>query len=306
MMYISSAFTPVVEDLCWNTELPGLWNCTDPDNWIIYDLNAEFHLFYESNYTNITPAYQIVSILDTEVIDQGESFSISFQIAGSGLVNSSLLNVYFPPNFLSTNDETKFHQYLAEANRTFDDDGASDIGIVWLDEKPYTHSTFEEGVTFNDLDVIFKQVYPGDKKTVIWGEKKLNKHSPIVLNVTTSNEASRGDKTIKVVLRYSDGEKWYITQDQITIHIRELYEYPEVLFLIAVAGLLGFTIITKGPGKIYNYYQNSKTKNENHKLHDKPICPICNKNEFEYKGTCYFKHVAKCSKKHLASKKPKK
>ena len=76
-------------------------------NGTMYDKGGQAGEAYKTSFTSLKPSCQIVPILDKQMINSGENFNISFQIACQGKVESNLLNMYFPSGFLSTNKNPK-------------------------------------------------------------------------------------------------------------------------------------------------------------------------------------------------------
>ena len=67
------------------------------------DENVSYYEVFDSPLNNLTPNFQIISIVDKKVINKGEKFTISFQISGNGKVVANKLVIYFPDSLLKDN-----------------------------------------------------------------------------------------------------------------------------------------------------------------------------------------------------------
>jgi len=200
------------------------------------DEKAKTYQIFDSSLNNITPNYQIILIVDKRTINGGEEFIISFQISGNGRVVSNKLLTYFPTEFLK--EDPAYYIYIGES---IDENTHKITGTVWFDKYPEIKIGNKEGSFISFVNATFKQVYPDH--TMIFGEKTINHHRPVYIKAISSNNASAGDHIIKVQFLYSDGESWYNSQDEVTIHIREWYELLWVqIGILIIIGLILFFI----------------------------------------------------------------
>lgn len=190
------------------------------------DENARFSPTFNSPLNNITPNYQIMSIVDRKTINAGEKFTISFQISGNGKVVSNKFISYFPEELLK--DEPVYYMYIAEYikdNETFG---------IFLDKYPdIQKAKGKVGACISLVNAAFKQISPDS--TMIFGESvNINGRRPIKIKVNSSENAPSGDHVIKINFVYSDGESWYSSQEEVTIHIRDWYENMWLTILIGM------------------------------------------------------------------------
>lgn len=197
----------------------------------VIDEKALMGKAFESPLNNITPNYQIISIVDKRTINAGESITISFQISGNGKVVSNKFASYFPEKLLK--DEPVYYMYFAEfvtENETF---------AVFLGECPDIQTASGKvGAYISLVDTIFMQT--SSDSNMIFGELvNPDGEKPIKIKFNSSEIAPPGDYVIRINFVYSDGVSWYSSQDEITIHIRDWYEKIEwQIFLILFTGIL--------------------------------------------------------------------
>lgn len=205
-------------------------------NGTLYDKGGQAGEAYNSSYASLKPSCQIIPILDKEMINSGENFNISFQIACEGKVESNLINIYFPSEFLSPNKNAYFYFYLKQMII------GDKLNAVWLDEKPEIRPISAEGGAISLFPVTFMEINGDDRIT--FGEKTIRGHPPLLFTAFSSEKAALGDNKIKIIFHYSDGKEWYSSQEEVTIHIREWYEKTEYQISLAllpiVASIIGF------------------------------------------------------------------
>lgn len=128
---------------------------------------------------------------------------------------------------------------MGETELTFPD-GTKEKRVIWLDKKPNIKPVSYLGVTGDPISLIYSEVKP--EKRIIFGEKRLKGHSPYVFESATDKDAKSGDKTIKIVFRYTDGIKWYSTQQDVTIHINNWLEenqFRPIVILVILTAFVG-------------------------------------------------------------------
>ena len=228
------------------------------------DEKADIYLIYNSSLDNITPNYQITPIVDKRTINGGEGFTISYQISGNGKVVSNKLITYFPKELLK--DNPTYYWYISEA---IENDTTK--GVLWLDKYPFVRVGSKEGALISLVDVVFMQSVPDINKIV--GEDIINGHRPIKIKAISSENAPPGNHVIKINFVYSDGESWYSSQDEVTIHINSWAEQNEWLINITVpfsttfiGALLGFL----GAFYLSNKWQKWRSTKENN-IHSKTL-----------------------------------
>lgn len=196
----------------------------------LYDKGGTVVKYYNSSFTDLKPSYQIISLVDKNVIDAGDEFVIFIQIVGQGIVKSNLFYVAFPPQFLNPKYRGYTEYYIIDAanNKAF-----------WFNERPCKIGFDPQGYMTVLPKAIFGEFVPNSPG--IWGERVYQDHSPIVLNVRTDPNAPPGDRLIKFSLLYSDGKEWYHTQEETSIHIRDWYEkWLNQILITALLPIIGF------------------------------------------------------------------
>lgn len=197
-------------------------------------VNGECYHTSNSSFTSLKPSYQIVPIINRDVINPGENFSINFQVVGGGKVESNFITIYFPPNFLSEKNDSFFSPLLAQMNKN------NKTTMVWFNEIPIKMRPISNDViiisfvnaTFMELDPNFRAIF---------GEVTSNRHPPLLFEGVSSENAFRGDNRIKIIFRYSDGKEWYSSKEEITIHVNNPIEENRQIFFIASA-ILGIIL----------------------------------------------------------------
>ena len=216
-------------------------------NGTLYDKGGKFLYAYTSNFTILNPSCQIIPIVDKKTIDSGDPFNITFLISCKGKIESNLICIYFPHEFLSNDKEAYFSSFLSEV------DIENKTHAVWWNEKPVKNVIQNEGAIFKLVNVAFLEVRPDAR--FVFGETYTDLGNPPVIFRGFSNEKiNPGDYKIKIIFQYSDGNDWYSSQEEVTIHVREFYEKPFGQIIIATIG--GIILL------IFNMYSIKSILNE--------------------------------------------
>jgi|LGVF01.1.fsa_nt_gb hypothetical protein len=197
--------------------------------------------FY-SNNTNFhgTPSYTIYSFSDGTIVDKGDNISISLFISGAGDVDANKIRISIPP-YIVKNDEVEIiHLAYNEQDH----------------EILYPIFFYEESqISGNLLDVIFKEY---DNLTN-YGEKPIiysptgTFYAPITLNFKVDDNAPSGDHIIPLILFYKNESQWYVSEKDITLHIR--YWYEKELFQYIVYFSI-FIVFVQFLGKTYVFIRH--------------------------------------------------
>lgn len=196
--------------------------CRDNEGnrYLCNDVNSKILDVSTSVYDNITPNYQIISIVDKTTINSGDNFTISFQISGRGKVVSNKLITYFPIELLK--EKPIYYMYISKGT----DENGTDY-CIWYDKYPQTEIANKEGAQISFVDVTFKHdIIDSD---MVFGEKTINGHRPVKIEAHTNNNIPSGDYIIKIQFFYSDGTSWYSSQDEVIIHIKTWAEQNEII-----------------------------------------------------------------------------
>lgn len=192
------------------------------------DENAAVYEYFYSPLYNITPNYQIISTIDKKSINGGDSVTIKFDISGGGKVVANKLQTFFPEEILK--DDPIYYLYM---DIWQEDENTK--WIIWYDKYPEIYVGSKK---LGDWLIFWNETFliADPQSNLIFGEL-----SPATLKINTSSQAPAGDHILKIFFFYSDGIKWYSSQDHVTIHIREWYEIfwiqltiPIVLFIIGI------------------------------------------------------------------------
>ena len=147
---------------------------------------------------------------------------------------------------------------------------------IWLDENTQ-NQTIIQGMSISIVSSTFLE--PFKDKQIIFGEKAYNDHPSIVVDAITSNNAPEGDNVIRINFKYSDGEAWYTTQSEVTIHVKYWYEKFWNRVGLFIIGSLLLVLLHSIGDALYNYVSNKFEQNHNSTI-NKVLCPYCGRKEY--------------------------
>jgi hypothetical protein len=195
-------------------------------------------VIYLQGYENMTetPAYTIQLVSDQRSYNPDEKVQISIYIIGSGTIEESLIMGRIPENIVSDSITLTLFKFAK-----------STIG-EWEGWKPvFPAEQFEMKYSFHGVLATPYFSHP-EGSLILWSESEINdpksdeSYPPISINFKINSNAPAGDHKIELVLKYRFEGVWYISKENVTIHIRSDIERYAILLSAIITVLVGILL----------------------------------------------------------------
>ncbi len=194
------------------------------------------------NKFNETPSYSTFTRIRKSNINRGDIIEVEVFIVGKGDVTSAELVVVFPPDIMPVQGDDYRNGNVTYIVLPPGYDIGKQNKIVFLKDFELKDRPLGPVGTIVKLpNYIFQHI--NIHGTRILPIEKNNTHAPPFLySIKTHKESSTGDKELKFILTYSDGNRWYQDKQIVNIHINNWKEENEIEFVIWTAVIVSILL----------------------------------------------------------------
>lgn len=204
----------------------------------------------KDSYSNMEPSFSLATPNNKPIINRGDTMEFEVYISGYGHV-ANLTKIYASLpiglvdedtiygsvhylDFSSTGELTKSNFPLNTANAFY----------VYFPNNYFNQIKKTNSDNYSIL-VLTEMNY------LISGEMV----APILIKITTSENAPDGDNKINLILTYSDGKKWYQDEQEISFHVNSFWEQYYIYHLIITGVVISIL------GNLYDMFARKNKKN---------------------------------------------